>query len=138
MKDPCQPPRPIEQTCFRTLLKPATAKRWEISDRLRSDRHLKGSHSNSLSLISECSTHSGYQALVHRNILIRVESYRRIDPSFVDRPMDKALAYAISALIAGFGVWIFVAGMGSNSPALWTVVALVPIAIGLISAFGPY
>lgn len=50
--------------------------------------------------------------------------------------MEKALAYAISALIVGFGVWIFVAGLGSSSPALWTVVGLVPIAIGLISAFG--
>ncbi|MBR0685318.1 hypothetical protein JQ594_05285 [Bradyrhizobium manausense] len=51
--------------------------------------------------------------------------------------MDKAIAYAISALIIGFGVWILVAGLGSNSPAQWTVVGLVPITIGLISAFGP-
>ena len=51
--------------------------------------------------------------------------------------MEKALAYAISALIVGFGVCIFVAGLGFSSPALWTVVGLVPIAIGLISAFGP-
>ena len=55
----------------------------------------------------------------------------------VDRMMEKALAYAISAAIVGFGVWILVAGMGSSSPALWTVVGLVPITIGLISAFGP-
>ena len=51
--------------------------------------------------------------------------------------MDKALAYAISAVIVGFGIWIFVAGLGSSSPALWTFVALVPISIGAISAFGP-
>ncbi|WP_271671122.1 hypothetical protein [Bradyrhizobium sp. CCBAU 51627] len=51
--------------------------------------------------------------------------------------MDKALAYAISAVIVGFGAWIFVAGLGSNSPIMWTVVALVPISIGVISAFGP-
>ncbi|WP_168195364.1 hypothetical protein [Bradyrhizobium sp. NAS80.1] len=47
------------------------------------------------------------------------------------------MAYAISALILGFGVWIFVAGLSSSSPALWSVVALVPIVIGLVSAFGP-
>jgi hypothetical protein len=51
--------------------------------------------------------------------------------------MQKALAYAISALIVGFGVCILVVGLGSSSPALWIVVALVPISIGLISAFGP-
>ncbi|WP_167353972.1 MULTISPECIES: hypothetical protein [Bradyrhizobium] len=51
--------------------------------------------------------------------------------------MEKALAYVISAVIVGFGVWILVVGVGSSSPALWTVVGLVPIAIGLISAFGP-
>jgi hypothetical protein len=51
--------------------------------------------------------------------------------------MDKALAYAISAVIVGFGVWIFVAGLGSSSPVLWAVIALVPISIGVISAFGP-
>jgi len=51
--------------------------------------------------------------------------------------MQKALAYVISALIVGFGVCILVAGLGSSSPGLWTVVALVPILIGLTSAFGP-
>ena len=51
--------------------------------------------------------------------------------------MEKALAYAVSALIVGFGAWIFVAGLGSSSPAPWTVVGLVQIAIGLISPFGP-
>lgn len=51
--------------------------------------------------------------------------------------MEKAVGYAISALIVGFGLWIFVAGLDSNSPSLWTVVGLVPITIGLISAFGP-
>lgn len=55
----------------------------------------------------------------------------------VDRTMEKALAYAISALLVGFGAWILVVGLSSSSPALWTVVALVPITIGLVSAFGP-
>lgn len=55
----------------------------------------------------------------------------------VDRTMEKAVAYAISAAIVAFGVWIFVAGLSSSSPALWTVVALVPITIGIVSAFGP-
>ena len=51
--------------------------------------------------------------------------------------MDKALAYAISAIIVGFGVWSFVMGLGSSSPSLWSIVGLVPVAIGLTSAFGP-
>ncbi len=68
-------------------------------------------------------------------VLGRVQAHRSFGFSY--RPMEKALAYAISALIVGFGVWIFVAGLGSSSPALWTILGLVPIAIGLISAFGP-
>jgi hypothetical protein len=48
--------------------------------------------------------------------------------------MDKAAAYAISALIVGFGVWILIAGLSSSAPALWISVALIPIAIGLWSA----
>ncbi|MCP3473237.1 hypothetical protein NLM33_23270 [Bradyrhizobium sp. CCGUVB1N3] len=51
--------------------------------------------------------------------------------------MDKAANYAISALIMGTGIWIFVTGLSSTSPALWTVVALDHILIGLISAVGP-
>ncbi|MET4214671.1 hypothetical protein [Bradyrhizobium sp. LA2.1] len=51
--------------------------------------------------------------------------------------MEKAVAYAISAAIAAFGFWILVFGLSSSSPALWTVVALVPITIGIVSAFGP-
>lgn len=51
--------------------------------------------------------------------------------------MDKAFAYMISALIVGFGVWIFVAGLSSSSPTWWKLVALVPLTIGLVSAFGP-
>jgi hypothetical protein len=49
--------------------------------------------------------------------------------------MDKAAAYAISALIAGFGVWILIAGLSSNAPAFWICVALIPMVIGLWSAF---
>lgn len=50
--------------------------------------------------------------------------------------MNKAVAYAISIFIIAFGLGILVAGISSNSPALWTCAAVVPIAIGLISAFG--
>jgi hypothetical protein len=51
--------------------------------------------------------------------------------------MDKALAYAISAGIVGFGVWVLVVGLSSSTPALWAGVAFIPIAIGLASAFAP-
>ncbi|MGY8637915.1 hypothetical protein RAD15_36135 [Bradyrhizobium sp. 14AA] len=51
--------------------------------------------------------------------------------------MQKAIPYAISGAIVAFGLWIFVTGLSSSSPALWTIVALVPITIGLVSAFGP-
>ena len=50
--------------------------------------------------------------------------------------MEKALAYVISAGIVGFGAWILIAGLSSGVPALWTCLALIPIAIGLLSAFG--
>jgi hypothetical protein len=50
--------------------------------------------------------------------------------------MDKALAYAISGCIVGFGIWILVAGLSSRAPALWSCIALLPIAIGLWSAAG--
>lgn len=51
--------------------------------------------------------------------------------------MERAVAYAISAALVGIGVLILVIGLSSNSPALWAVVALVPITIGIVSAFGP-
>jgi hypothetical protein len=51
--------------------------------------------------------------------------------------MEKAAAYAISAFIVGFGIWIIVAGLSSSTPALWICAGLIPIVIGLISAFGP-
>ncbi|WP_271581101.1 hypothetical protein [Bradyrhizobium sp. CCBAU 45389] len=51
--------------------------------------------------------------------------------------MEKTIAYAIAVLLVGFGAWILIAGLSSSSPVLWTVVALVPITIGLVSAFGP-
>ncbi|UPK38214.1 hypothetical protein IVB18_13695 [Bradyrhizobium sp. 186] len=50
--------------------------------------------------------------------------------------MDKAAAYAIPVFIVIFGVAILVAGISSNSPALWTCVAIILIAIGVVSAFG--
>ena len=51
--------------------------------------------------------------------------------------VDKAIAYAISAFIVGFGLWILVGGLNLSTPGLWSGAALVPIAIGLASAFGP-
>ena len=50
--------------------------------------------------------------------------------------MDKVLAYVISAGIVAFGVWILIAGLSSGAPFLWICVALIPIVIGLLSAFG--
>lgn len=50
--------------------------------------------------------------------------------------MAKATAYAISAFIFGFGLLILYAGLSSSTPAL-IFAALIPIAVGLISAFGP-
>jgi hypothetical protein len=59
-----------------------------------------------------------------------------IDPGLTfGSSMDKAAAYAISALIVGFGVWILIAGLSSSAPALWICLALIPIAIGLSSGF---
>ncbi|WP_198164054.1 hypothetical protein [Bradyrhizobium jicamae] len=51
--------------------------------------------------------------------------------------MEKAAAYAISLGIVGFGVWIVIAGLSSSAPVFWICAALIAIAIGLISAFGP-
>ena len=51
--------------------------------------------------------------------------------------MEKAAAYAVSAIIVGFGLWILVAGLGSSMPTLEICVALIPIAIGLLSLFRP-
>jgi hypothetical protein len=50
--------------------------------------------------------------------------------------METALAYLISVGIIGFGAWILVAGLGSNAPAVWACLALMPMAIGLVSFFG--
>jgi hypothetical protein len=51
--------------------------------------------------------------------------------------MEKAAAYAISAIIVGFGLWILIAGLCSSAPALWICAAVTPITIGLLSAFEP-
>jgi len=58
----------------------------------------------------------------------------RPNPRFA---MHRAVAYAISTVIVLLGVWIIAAGVSSGSPVLWIVVGLVPIVIGLVSAFGP-
>ena len=52
--------------------------------------------------------------------------------------MNTAVAYAISAFIVGFGLWILIAGLSSSAPVFWACVAIIPIAIGLLSAFGPH
>jgi hypothetical protein len=51
--------------------------------------------------------------------------------------MDKAAAYTISVGIFGFGVWILIAGLSSSAPVFWICAALIPIVVGLLSAFGP-
>jgi hypothetical protein len=50
--------------------------------------------------------------------------------------MERALPYAISAGIVGFGVWILVAGFGSGATIFWACMASMPIAVGLLSAVG--
>jgi hypothetical protein len=44
---------------------------------------------------------------------------------------------AATAFIVGFGIGIFIAGLNSDAPALWACVALIPVVVGLLSAFGP-
>ena len=51
--------------------------------------------------------------------------------------MEKAAAYSISAILVGFGLWIMIAGLSSSVPAVWICAGLIPIVVGLISAFGP-
>ncbi|MDH2350543.1 hypothetical protein QCM80_07665 [Bradyrhizobium sp. SSUT112] len=48
--------------------------------------------------------------------------------------MEKAVAYAISFGIIGFGACILVAGLYSSAPAFWFCVAFVPVAVGVWSA----
>ena len=56
----------------------------------------------------------------------------------LERPMNKAFAYGISALIVGFGLSMLIADLDSTAlAALWVITALIPIAIGILSAFGP-
>ena len=51
--------------------------------------------------------------------------------------MNKVVAYGISALITGFGLLILIAGQGTGTSVLWDCAAIVPLAVGLLSAFGP-
>jgi len=51
--------------------------------------------------------------------------------------MDRLAAYAISAFIVGFGLWILFAGLSSSAPAIWICAALITLAVGFSSAFGP-
>ena len=60
------------------------------------------------------------------------------DPGLaVGSNMDKVAAYAISAFIIGFGLWIIVAGLSSNAPVFWFCVAFIPMVVGIWSAVGP-
>jgi hypothetical protein len=52
--------------------------------------------------------------------------------------MAGTLAYTISAAIVGFGIWVFVDCVNSGAPILWAFAALIPLAIGLVSAFGDH
>lgn len=69
-----------------------------------------------------------------RNVLPLCTSLR--DVASASLSMDKAVAYATSAFIIGFGIWIVVAGLSSGSPTCFACAALIPIAIGLWSACG--
>lgn len=50
--------------------------------------------------------------------------------------MQIVFAYVISLGIVGFGAWIVITGLSSNAPATWICLALFPISVGLLSAFG--
>jgi hypothetical protein len=52
--------------------------------------------------------------------------------------MERAIAYVISAGIVGFGVWILIVGLNTIAPAFWACASLIPIAIGLLSAFAGF
>ena len=52
--------------------------------------------------------------------------------------MEAILAYAISAGITGFGVWVFDDALNSSAPILLACAALISITIGLVSVFGDH
>jgi hypothetical protein len=52
--------------------------------------------------------------------------------------MEGTLAYTISVAIVGFGILVFVDGLNSGAPFLSACAALIPFAIGLVSAFGDH
>ena len=52
--------------------------------------------------------------------------------------MERALAYGISAGIAGFGFWVLLAGLGSGRATFWACVASMPIVVGHLSAVGEW
>ena len=55
-----------------------------------------------------------------------------------ERPMNKVFAYGISTIIVCFGLSMLIVDLSSTAPAaLWVITALIPIAIGILSAFGP-
>jgi hypothetical protein len=49
--------------------------------------------------------------------------------------MEKATAYLISLSLIGFGAWITETAAGSQSFAVWFGIAIVPLAIGLLSIY---
>jgi hypothetical protein len=74
--------------------------------------------------------------LVAGAVIMIAARYRPLGFAF-GSSMQKAAAYAISLGIFGFGVWILIAGLSSSAPVFWICAALIPIAVGLLSAFGP-
>jgi hypothetical protein len=55
----------------------------------------------------------------------------------VGSKMETMAAYAVSIFIAGFGISILIAALGSGAPIFWACAGMVPLAAGLLSAFGP-
>jgi hypothetical protein len=52
--------------------------------------------------------------------------------------MEGTLAYTISLGMVGFGIWVFVGGLNAGAPILSACAALIPVAIGLVSAVGDH
>jgi hypothetical protein len=49
--------------------------------------------------------------------------------------MEKVTAYLISLSLIGFGAWITDTAVGSQSFVVWFGIAVIPVAIGLLSIY---
>jgi hypothetical protein len=49
--------------------------------------------------------------------------------------MNTTLSFLISAGIIAFGVWIVAGTFAAGSPLAWTLMGLLPLIVGLISAY---